>query len=84
LHLRQGSQHLGMPVLVGGQIGTFDAQQVFDGAGDVVAFGDLRGAGDGAFEGLLRGLGVGVEADGDIGGEADAQLGRGRARRGSP
>lgn len=63
-----------MPVLVGGEVGAFDAEEIFHRAGDVVAFGDLRRAGDGAFEGLLAGLGMGVEAHGHIGGEADAEL----------
>ena len=47
-----------MPVLVGGEVGGFDAQEVFDGAGDVVAFPDLGRAGDGALERLLRGFRV--------------------------
>ena len=63
-----------MPVLVGRQIGRLDPQQIFHGAGDVVALAHLAGAGDGAFEGLLRRLGVLVQPDRDIGHQTDADL----------
>ena len=65
-----------MPVFIGGQIRRLDSQQVFHGAGDVVTFDYLRGAGHGTLERLLRGFGVGVQAYGHIGHEARAQLSR--------
>ncbi len=70
--LRQGADHLGMQALVGGKIGCLDPQEVFHRTGHVVAFAHFRGAGDGAFEGLLRVLGVFLEAHRQEGREARA------------
>ncbi len=65
-----------MPVLVMGQIGGFDPQQVFDGAGDVVTLPHFARAGNGAFKRLLRGFGVAVQTDRHIGQKTRADLGR--------
>ena len=62
-----------MEALVIGQVGGFDAQQVFDRAGHVVALGHFGRIGHLCLERLLRGLGVLVQPDRDIGDEADAQ-----------
>ena len=72
--MRQSAQHVGVKQLVTGNIRAFDAQQVFNGAGDVVTLLHFGGAGNGTFNRLLRGLGMGAEANTDIGDKSATQF----------
>lgn len=71
----QCAQQVGVKGLVGGDVGTFHAQQVFDGSGDVVTFAHLGCVGHCALERLLAGLGMLVQTDANIGDEPGAKLG---------
>ena len=68
--LRKGAQDFGVEAAIGFQVAHLDPQQIFDRAGDVVAFPDLRGGQAGALEIGLRLVRVARQADRDIGGKA--------------
>ena len=59
-----------MKPFVAGQIRAFDPQQIFDGAGDIVAFHHFGRSLHGALKRLLRLLRVFAQADTDIGDKA--------------
>jgi len=69
------AQHVGVEMFVGGQIGGLDAQQVFDLAGDVVAFAHLGAAGNGFFKAFLRRLAVLGQPDRHVSRDAHAHRG---------
>lgn len=74
--MRQGSQHLGMERFVRWQVGTFDPQQIFDGARDVMTLDHLRRLLQRAFEAFLSRFGVLSQTNADIGDKPNTQCRR--------
>ena len=63
----EGSQNIGVKLFVAGQVSAFDAQQIFNGAGDIVAFHHFGRRRHGALERLLRFFAVVPKPNTDIG-----------------